>query len=211
VGGTSEHNANEAEAWLARFAPLVMREPSSSAELAERITLARDLDAASTQVLASLAAAEDYQSLRVRQTIEAARDQLPGIIDDLRRNLAEADPGHAEAAVDLEALQSRLAERAAFKELGLRPSMRRPLRTDPIEILLTDRSDQRPAWRDGAFPFFILFGFVWVPFALPLVAWITLAFLILAFFAVYVTVYQFRGSRRAERLTLCATDSPSSG
>lgn len=109
-------------AWLARFAPLVM-EPDPSDALDERkaqhrlevVQTLRQETASLHQVSPDFASPEDQELVA---TFQKAAKQLDSIENDLRAQLARFKPGDPAGNVDLETLQARLAEREAKQEIG---------------------------------------------------------------------------------------------
>lgn len=144
-----------ANAWVARFAPLVMEEKLLGVRaIKDRLKVVEELEGtgpAIKQRLQSFAHDDDWSLL---QTVEKAIAQLPSIEESLRRQLGISAPGDPAGIADLEKLNERLAERSAREELGIAHEPIVPevleLRTSPSNI--------------GAAAAVGLFGFGWTSF-----------------------------------------------
>lgn len=109
---------DEANAWLARFAPLVMPNPGQSLLSVEKqLDSARMLLDESRELMSRLEALDEPADLELTETVVSAVSHLPSIESDLRTRLARIN-GEA-IPVDLQTLQQRLAEREAKQELGI--------------------------------------------------------------------------------------------
>ena len=129
---------DEMNAWVARFAPLVMAPPPMEAhDLRERLDLIQGLrhDAERLATTKSMLVEPDDQEL-VR-TFEMALPQLSQIETDLRARLARVAPGDPEGRPDLDRLQERLHENAARQEMGLH--------SDPVPEVL-EAITSVPSW-----------------------------------------------------------------
>lgn len=144
-----------ANAWVARFAPLVMDEKLLGVRaIKERLKVVEELEGsgpAIKQRLQSFAHDDDWNLL---QTVEKAIEQLPSIEASLRRQLGASAPGDPAGIANLDKLNEKLAERSAREELGIAHEPNVPeileLRTSPRNI--------------GAAAAVGLFGFGWTSF-----------------------------------------------
>jgi len=153
---TSHEEAKEAtQAWVARFAPLVMEERVAGVRaIKERLKLVEELEAAAPTIrqrLQSVAHDEDWKLL---DTVEKAIAQLPTLEASLRRQIGLAAPGDPSGIADLDKLSDRLAEREARDEMGLGHEPEIP------EVLELRTSPSNPAVAAGVG----LFGFGWTSF-----------------------------------------------
>lgn len=119
----NEEHRRQLNAWLARFAPLVMEpgpeEALDERQIEHRLQVLRELRAAAeglSEVSPDLADPDDQELV---ETFRKATNQLESIEDDLRTQLARFSPGHPEGMVDLDELQLRLAQREAKQEIGM--------------------------------------------------------------------------------------------
>lgn len=111
---------DELNAWVARFAPLVMaHEVLTEGEVRERIHVVGQLRRDAVTLDEWMASNPVWQTDTLAATFAQARRQLDSVEGDLRRHLAILAPGDPEGRVDLDALQDRLAERAARDEAGV--------------------------------------------------------------------------------------------
>jgi hypothetical protein len=110
----------QAESWIARFAPLVMSqaEPSPDAVRA-RLDLIEELRRSGGPIWMRLGSLRAPEEQEVSATFERAWAQLPSLEDEVRRALARVSPGHPESRVELDELRERLDLRAARQEAGL--------------------------------------------------------------------------------------------
>ncbi|MBC8065666.1 MAG: hypothetical protein H7Y17_12620 [Chlorobia bacterium] len=115
----SEQVRDEANAWVARFAPLLMNtEVLTEPEVRERIQDSQRLQAEGRTLQGRLAEISETDSDLIR-TFEAAIGQLDSIESDYRKQLAMLKPGDPEGIANLDAVNEKLAERMARKEVGL--------------------------------------------------------------------------------------------
>lgn len=117
-----DESRRQLNAWLARFAPLVMQPDPSDAlderKAQHRLQVVQDLrqeTADLQQISPDFAKPEDQELVA---TFQKAAKQLDSIENDLRAQLAKFSPGNPEGIVDLNVLQARLAEREAKQEIG---------------------------------------------------------------------------------------------
>jgi len=117
-----DESRRQLNAWLARFAPLVMQPDPNEAlderNMQHRLQVLQSLRQESPslhQISPDFAKPEDQELV---STFQKASKQLDSIEDDLRSQLARFKPGDPEGNVDLEVLQTRLAEREAKQEIG---------------------------------------------------------------------------------------------
>ncbi|HCE00917.1 MAG TPA: hypothetical protein DER07_07720, partial [Armatimonadetes bacterium] len=108
--GDRERLRQEAHAWVARLAPLLVDDPAATeAELRERIARLEELHRTLPDVFL-LKSSVDEEDQRLVGTVEKAARQLPNLEEGLRRRLALLAPGDPQSRVDLEQVQERLAE-----------------------------------------------------------------------------------------------------
>lgn len=114
-----EAATDQANAWVARFAPLIMNDRVLTAEevkdLLKRLDQLR-AEAPGVRGQLSLYGAQIEPSLAT--TFDHAVEQLDSVEEDLRKRLGKLAPGDPEGIADLERLQERLAERRARQEIG---------------------------------------------------------------------------------------------
>ncbi|MFQ6539277.1 hypothetical protein [Aphanothece stagnina] len=111
---------DEMNAWVARFAPLVMAPaPLEAADLRDRLELIEGLRRDSERLATSKSMLRGPQDDELVRTFEMALPQLSQIESDLRTRLARVAPGDPESRPDLDRLQERLHENAARQEMGL--------------------------------------------------------------------------------------------
>ncbi|MBS1714445.1 MAG: hypothetical protein JST30_08935 [Armatimonadetes bacterium] len=116
---TRDEVVDVANAWVARFAPLVLDEPTATVpELKERIASATRLQDESASLLTLLSPFETSEP-ELAETVKKAMSQLPSLEDDLRKRLARLAPGDPAGIADYRAIQDRLQEREARQELGV--------------------------------------------------------------------------------------------
>jgi len=148
----SEIAVDRANAWVARFAPLVMDEEAVTEEdLRRRIATTKALQAEGPEVQALLSQSGDPD---LKHTVERALSQLESVETDLRRRLAKLAPGDPQGLPDLEQLNEKLDERMARQELGLPTGLETP------EVLQLQTSPPNLAVAGGMG----LFGFGWTSF-----------------------------------------------
>lgn len=115
----SEQVRDEANAWVARFAPLVMNsEVLTESEVRERIQDSQRLQAEGKALRSRLSEIAETDSDLIR-TFESAIGQLDSIESDYRKQLAMLKPGDPDGIANLEAVNEKLAERMARQEVGL--------------------------------------------------------------------------------------------
>lgn len=144
-----------ANAWIARFAPLVMGDQVlAESEVRNRIKTVGRLRSESGEVRRGLQIYGGDSVWDVSSTLDRAVAQLDSIEEGLRKQLGLLSPGDPEGTADLERLNERLTERSARQELGLRPEAEMP-------AVLEERTSP-PNWAAaGAIG---LFGFGWTSF-----------------------------------------------
>ncbi len=114
----AEQVRDEANAWVARFAPLVMHsEVLTDGEVRERIRDSDRLEKEGRALRSRLSALQDSDPDLIR-TFEAAIGQLASIEADYRKQLAMLKPGDPDGIANLEAVNEKLAERMARQEIG---------------------------------------------------------------------------------------------
>lgn len=115
----AERIRDEANAWIARFAPLVMDESvPTEPEVRRRIQSCLQLRSERESLKQRLAAISDSDPELVH-TFDKASNQLESIEDDFRRKLGKLMPGDPDGIADLDQIKDRLAERLARQEMGL--------------------------------------------------------------------------------------------
>ncbi len=109
----------EANAWVAKFAPLVMADGAilGAADIRSRLDLVAQLRAAAPAIQQKLAPSGG-QPDELSSTLGQAAGQLDSIESDLRKRLALLAPGDPAGIVNLDAIQEKLHEREARQELG---------------------------------------------------------------------------------------------
>lgn len=123
------------EAWIARFAPLVMNDDAIQADqIQNRLLLIEDLARSAPEMLTEARGTLTLPPT-LHTTFDQAVSQLPAIEEGLRRRLAEVARGNPDGLVDLTALMGKLAETKARTEMGVNP-----LETGPIEEVVQHRS-----------------------------------------------------------------------
>lgn len=122
----AEQIRDEANAWVARFAPLVMQaEILTDDEVRQRIRDSERLEKEGRVLQSRLSAIEESDPTLIR-TVEAAIGQLSSIEADYRKQLALLKPGDPDGIADLEAVNDKLAERMARQEIGAETSVAVP-------------------------------------------------------------------------------------
>jgi len=115
-----EEVRDRANAWVARFAPLVMRDDPAMdvSEVRSRLALIESLHHDGPELAREVDALGpgDHE---LAETLRHAVAQLDSIESDLRRRMARLEPGDPAGLVDYDALQDRLAERRARQEVGV--------------------------------------------------------------------------------------------
>lgn len=119
----TDEQRRQLNAWLARFAPLVMEpgpeEAFDERRIESRLAVLKELRAQARGLLETAPEPADAEGQELVGTFRKAFGQLDSIEQDLRSQLARFSPGHPEGLVDLDELQMRLAEREAKQEVGL--------------------------------------------------------------------------------------------
>lgn len=114
-----EESRDAANAWVARFAPLVLQEDVLTVpKIRDRlraIEVLRQHEDPADGLLRGSVLSEDAELVR---TVERARGQLDSLETDLRRRLAKMAPGDPDGIADLEQVNERLDERLARQEIG---------------------------------------------------------------------------------------------
>jgi hypothetical protein len=114
----------QANRWLARFAPLVpvaneATAPRTAEECRWRIRTVRELRAESDAVRTLLETHASPEDARLLTTLQSAMRLSDEVETNLRRQLARLAPGDPDGIVDLDALGEDLAEVAARQEVGV--------------------------------------------------------------------------------------------
>lgn len=110
----------EAQAWVARFAPLVMEDNVlTEAEVRHRLETIHQLRGVGPALRDRLTSVGGPDHQELVGTLHSAVEQLDDVERDLRIRLASLAPGDPLGIVDLDQLQDRLAERAARTEVGV--------------------------------------------------------------------------------------------
>lgn len=111
---------SEANAWVARFAPLVMQDDVlTEDEVRHRLETIRQLRSVGPALRDRISSVGGPEEQELAVTLASAVDHLDGVEKDLRTRLATLAPGDPAGIVDLDVLQDRLAEREARTEVGL--------------------------------------------------------------------------------------------
>jgi len=107
-----------ANRWLARFVPLLEdQEALTATECRRRVKLAEALVGEGGEALAALEARATGDDGPLLSTLRAAVTEVATLEQDLRRRLARLSPGDPAGEVDLDAIQAKLAETAARREV----------------------------------------------------------------------------------------------
>jgi len=110
----------QANAWVARFAPLVLTTDGlTEKDVRNRILLVDQLKQEAPQIADRLKQASTYVDPTLVSTFTTANTQLNSIDSDLRSALAKFAPGDPQSAPDLQMINDKLAERQAREELGV--------------------------------------------------------------------------------------------
>lgn len=126
-----EQAVGEANAWVARFAPLIMEEEAiDQAEVKRRLQTVRELQQTGVALRDRLTSVAGPEEQELTATLHSAIDQLPTVESDLRSRLGRLAPGDPDGTVDLDALQDKLAERAARNEVGVPTELAQPSKLD---------------------------------------------------------------------------------
>lgn len=111
---------DDANAWVARFAPLVMTNDALTVnELRDRLNLVEDLRQEGPGLKDRLLVAATNDDRSLVSTFNLALTQLDSVESDLRKTLARVAPGDPAGLPDLQVLNDRIAERQAREEMGL--------------------------------------------------------------------------------------------
>ena len=134
----SERVRDEANAWIARFAPLILdNEPLTENEVRHRIATSQILQEQGQNLQSRLMAIEESDPDLIK-TFRSAVGELESIENEYRIQLGRLVPGDPEGMASLEAVNDRLAERLARKEMGLTGTASMPdvleLKTSPGNI-----------------------------------------------------------------------------
>jgi len=152
-----EQAVDEANAWVARFAPLVMEDSSlTEADVRKRMATIHQLRGTGTALRDRLLSVGGPSEVELTGTLAAAVDQLDSVEDDLRRRLAALAPGDPAGMVDLDRLRDKLAERAAQNEAGMISNLAQPAQLE-LEITKGNKAGAAAAG---------LFALVWNGFTL---------------------------------------------
>jgi len=127
-----------ANAWLARFAPLVMDDQvPTEREVRDRLKIVDLLRQQGPQVRRGVRSQGDL-NWELMTTLDRASEQLDSLELGLRRQLSLLAPGDPEGVADLERLNERLAVRSARQEIGLSGNREMPavleLKTSPANF-----------------------------------------------------------------------------
>jgi len=114
----------QANQWLARFAPLVMDDaaPYELELIHKRIKTVSELRERAPVLAEKLSHLTQPEDLELSDTLRQATSQLGSIDTDLRKQLSRVAPGDPLGKVDIGDLQERLAERQAQQEVGVTQS-----------------------------------------------------------------------------------------
>lgn len=116
----TEQARDAANAWIARFAPLVMGdEVLTASEVRDRLATVESLRSSGAEVRRSLQVYGSDSDWELSSTLERAVGQLDSVEEGLRRQLGMLAPGDPEGRADLDRLNERLTERSARQDLGL--------------------------------------------------------------------------------------------
>lgn len=117
---------NQANAWVARFAPLVMSDGvPTEQDLRDRIRVCQELQSDGLKLKPKFEAIANLDD-PVAETFAQALDQLDEIEKEVRRQLGRLKPGDPESVADLDSINEKLAERLARQEMGLEPGLEIP-------------------------------------------------------------------------------------
>jgi hypothetical protein len=122
---------DEANAWVARFAPLILEEQVlSESDVRKRIETIHQLRGVGPALRDRLDSVGGPGEQELTDTLADAIEQLDSVERDLRIRLARLSPGDPAGIVDLEALKDKLAERAARHEIGMTTELAQPTQLD---------------------------------------------------------------------------------
>lgn len=146
-----------AHRWLARFAPLLDGvDGLTLAESRQRLQSVDGLRADGQAALVRLVSHATVADQTLVDTLRSSLSELTALETDLRRRLGLLAPGDPNGQVDLEALQARLAENAARREVGSWVPQT-GLTQGPLELKTSP-----PNWAGAGF--MLLFGLGWTSF-----------------------------------------------
>jgi hypothetical protein len=116
----AEEARDQANAWIARFAPLVLESESLSAdEVRERLQLLDELHKEAPETKDRLFMHGTLDDRILRSTLDRAISQLESLETDLRKRLGRISPGDPQSIADLQKINERLEERLARQEIGV--------------------------------------------------------------------------------------------
>lgn len=172
-------------AWVARFAPLVMHDESvTEPEIRTRIAALTRLRAEAPLLRMKLGDLSSPDDQTLADTFESAARQLDSLESDLRTALGKFAPGDPESRPDLDALRDRLAEREARQEVGA------PTSVVPDVLKLRMSGGNVAAAVGGGVVGLGILGFIVVHAVLMIGgmmrAFGPLAFLLLGFYAIFL-------------------------
>jgi hypothetical protein len=108
-----------ANRWLARFSPVLDGTDTLGADQTrQRVQLISDLRPDGQSALQNLLAQATQSDTELVATLRSSLNELDALETDLRRRLAALSPGDPAGVVDLGALQAKLAEKAAEREVS---------------------------------------------------------------------------------------------
>jgi uncharacterized membrane protein len=119
--GAATAAREQANRWLARFAPLMSEanRPRTAEECRARIRTVRELRDESEAVRTLLEAHAGPEETHLLTTLQSAIRVTGEVETNLRRQLARLAPGDPDSLVDLDALREDLAEAEARREIGV--------------------------------------------------------------------------------------------
>ncbi|MCO5298099.1 MAG: hypothetical protein M9921_14720 [Fimbriimonadaceae bacterium] len=123
----TEEARDAANAWIARFAPLVMEDEVLTApEVRARLATVEALRSDSGEVRRGLQVYGSDADWELSSTLDRAIAQLDSVEEGFRKQLGLLAPGDPEGKANLERLNQRLTERSARQELGLQAEAEMP-------------------------------------------------------------------------------------
>lgn len=146
----------QANQWLARFAPLVMDDaaPYELDLIHKRLRTVTELKEKAPALAEKLSFLTKPEDLELSDTLRQASSQLESLDSELRKQLSKVAPGDPLGIVDIGDLQDRLAERQAQQEIGV-------TRADMIPAVL-ELVTSPPNWASALG--IGMFGFAWTSF-----------------------------------------------
>ncbi len=112
--------SEDANAWVARFAPLVLTTDSlTEKDVRDRLTLIDQLKQESPSIADRLKQSATFVDPTLLNTFTMAAGQLDSVESDLKKTLAKLAPGDPQSTPDLQLISDKLAERQAREELGV--------------------------------------------------------------------------------------------